>query len=160
MYSLCFLRHCESYYGQDLGWFDSLYLPFYVNSFFFVSGYLLFWKQMSTPKIEETMAEYRIGGGKTLFLNVLFRIIIPSTIFATIEFFPKKIIRGEPIAAPDFFVETIGGCTYWFTSALVVAELLFLLFLMTRNRNIWFHTTLASGLSILGWYLIYSCRSF
>lgn len=29
-----FLRHSEGYYGCDLGWFDGLILPFYVNAFF------------------------------------------------------------------------------------------------------------------------------
>ncbi len=57
-----FLRHSEGYYGCDLGWFDGLILPFYVNAFFFVSGYLLFWKQLSAPKITETSKEYLTGG--------------------------------------------------------------------------------------------------
>ena len=57
-----FLRHCGNYYGAHLGWFDGVYLPFYVNAFFFVSGYLLFWKQLSVPKILETRQEFAIGG--------------------------------------------------------------------------------------------------
>ena len=62
---LVFLRHCENYYGFHLGRPDSLYLTVYVNAFFFVSGYLLFWKQLSAPKIEECKSLYisRIGGG-------------------------------------------------------------------------------------------------
>lgn len=149
-----FLRHSENYYGQDLGWFDGLYQPFYVNAFFFVSGYLLFWKQLSTPKIEETSKKYLTGGGRLLFSNVLFRIIIPSIIFAVIEFFPKKLIKGDGLNATDLLIETLGGCTYWFTSALVVAELMFLILLLTRRRNIWFYSIIAFVLSTFGWYLI------
>lgn len=38
-----FLRHSENYYDLHLGTiFDDLFLTFYVNAFFFVSGYLLF----------------------------------------------------------------------------------------------------------------------
>lgn len=147
-------RHTENYYGQDMEWFDGLFLPFYVNAFFFVSGYLLFWKQLSEPKITETSNGYLTGGGRLLASNVLFRIMIPSIIFSAIEFFPKKMIKGEAISSTDLLVETIGGCTYWFTSALVIAELLFLLLLLTRRKNIWFYAIIAFLFSTLGWYLI------
>ena len=150
---LVFLRHSENYYGQDLGWFDSLFLPFYVNAFFFMSGYLLFRKQLSLPRIAETRREYLCGGGQILALNILFRIVIPSIIFATIEFFPKKVIKGEEISVPDLLVETVGGCTYWFTSALMVAELLFLVLLLTRKRNIWFYAVFGFVFSAFGRYL-------
>lgn len=155
-----FLRHCENYYGDDFGSFDGLFLPFYVNAFFFISGYLLFWKQMLVPRITETRKEFIVGGGKALFFNIFYRIVIPSIIFAFIEFFPKKIIKGESISFLDLFVETIGGCTYWFTSALVVAELVFLLLLMTRNRNVWFYVIIAFVFSVLGKYLFATDFSF
>lgn len=148
-----FLRHCGNYYGVGLGWFDGIYLPFYVNAFFFVSGYLLFWKQLSAPKIDEGVLKYVNGGGKILALNVLYRIMIPSILFATIEFFPKKLIKGDEIVASDCFFETLGGCTYWFTSALVVAELLFLLLFLTRIHSIWFYAIPAFLLSALGAWL-------
>lgn len=79
--------------------------------------------------------------------------MIPSILFATIEFFPKKLIKGDEAIASDCFFETLGGCTYWFTSALVVAELLFLLLLFTRRRSIWFYAIPAFLLSALGAWL-------
>ena len=150
-----FLRHCENYYGLRLGWFDGIYLPFYVNAFFFVSGYLLFWKQLSEPKILEDRRRYltKSGSGRTLFLNILFRIIIPSIIFATIEFIPKKLIRGQQLDFSSFCIETIGGCTYWFTSALVIAELLLLILFITRKKNIWFYFIAAIFFATVGVYL-------
>ena len=155
-----FLRHCENYYGEDFGRIDGLYLPFYVNGFFFISGYLLFWKQLSVPRISETYKEYLGGSGKTLFCNVFFRIIIPSIIFASIEFLPKKIIKGGSGSIWDFFIETIGGCTYWFTSALVIAELIFLLLLLTRKQNVWFYAIIAFVFSAFGKYLFATDFSF
>ena len=155
-----FLRHSENYYGAALGWFDGIYLPFYVNAFFFVSGYLLFWKQLSVPKIDETREKYLTGGGRILAFNVLYRIVIPSILFATIEFFPKKLIKGDEVIASDCFYETLGGCTYWFTSALVVAELLFLLLLFTRIHSIWFYAITAFLFSALGAWLSMSGFSF
>lgn len=59
-----FLRHCGNYDGADLGWFDGIYLPFYVNAFIFVSGYLLFWKQLFEPKIMENRRLYMTSGGQ------------------------------------------------------------------------------------------------
>ena len=94
-----------------------------------------------------------MGGAKLLALNVLYRIVIPSILFAALEFFPKKLIKGDEIIASDCFFETLGGCTYWFTSALAVAELLFLLLLFTRIRSIWFYAIAAILLSALGAWL-------
>ncbi len=58
-----FLRHAGTYYGYSTGWVGEIYIPFYVNAFFFVSGYLLFWKQLSPPKIEESRKTYLSTGG-------------------------------------------------------------------------------------------------
>lgn len=146
-----FLRHSENYYGVNLGWTDGLFLTFYVNAFFFVSGYLLFWKQLSTPRIDEDRHHYMTGGGGSLlFQNIVFRIVIPSIIFSVIEFFPSCIIQGRGIEAGYALYKTIGGGTYWFTSALVVAELVLLLLLTTRKRYIWFYAIICFCLGIVG----------
>ena len=150
-----YFSHCKTYYGCDgsFSLINAIYLPFSVNAFFFVSGYLLLGKQLSVPKIDETRSQYIVGGGRILLLNIINRILIPSVIFASIEFLPKKLIRGESIYASDMFYETIGGLTYWFTGALVVAELLFLLLFITRIRNVWFYVVCAVVLSSFGAYL-------
>lgn len=155
-----FLRHCGNYYGHNLGWFDGLYLPFYVNAFFFVSGYLLFWKQLSKPKVVEPFRKYVSGGGNLMLKNIIWRIVIPSMLFAILEFFPKKLIKGGAIDVGSLFYETVGGLTYWFTSALVIAELLILLMLMTRIRNIWFYVFWALMLTSLGKVVVDSAFSF
>lgn len=85
--------------------------------------------------------------------NLLFRIVIPSIIFAVLVFFPKNLLRGDAFVAKDFIYDTIGGTTFWFTSALVLAEILLLLLLMTRQKNIWFYVPFCVSFSVLGWYL-------
>ena len=146
-----FLRHSENYYGVNLGWTDGLFLTFYVNAFFFVSGYLLFWKQLTSPRIDEDRRLYMIGGGgKLLFQNIVYRIVFPSIIFSAIEFFPSCIIQGRSIDVGYALYKTVGGGTYWFTSALVVAELIILLLLTGRKRNIWFYTIISFCLGIVG----------
>ncbi|MBO4918306.1 MAG: acyltransferase [Bacteroidales bacterium] len=151
-----FLAHCQSNYGTKLVLVHSIYLPFYVNAFFFVSGYLLFWKQLSSPKILESGSQYLIGGGKTLFLNIIFRIVIPSIFFSIIEYIPASLIRGRSIDYSSFFFKTIGGQTYWFTSALVVAELILLILFMTRRKSIWFYAVIAIPLGALGIYMAHN----
>lgn len=59
-----FFVHTQLYYGCMLD-INLLVYPWYVNAFFFVSGYLLFWKQLSEPRILEDKRHYvcQNGGG-------------------------------------------------------------------------------------------------
>lgn len=151
-----FLVHCQSYSGTWMGdGVNQVIHTFYVNAFFFISGYLLFWKQLSEPIILEISRFYiRSGGGKRLFLNVLYRIIIPSIIFSAIEFFPSCLIQGRGIDIGYALFKTIGGGTYWFTSALVVAELILLLLFCTRKRSIWFYAIVCLALTCLAMVIL------
>ncbi len=148
---IVFFVHCQSYYGYLISAVNQFVYPWYVNAFFFVSGYLLFWKQLSEPRILENHSEYVMGGGKTLFLNILFRIVVPSIIFSIIEFVPSCLIQRRGIDLGYALYKTIGGGTYWFTSALVVAELILLLLFCMRKRNIWFYVigSFAMGITSL-----------
>ena len=58
-----FAVHCQIYYDYWLGSINNFIHPFYVNAFFFVSGYLLFRKQLSEPLINQRTGEYVVGGG-------------------------------------------------------------------------------------------------
>ena len=150
-----FFVHCQLYYGCMFDGLDKFIYPFYVNGFFFVSGYLLFWKQLTLPKIDEDRRSYIIrGSGKMLIVNILYRIIIPSIIFSVIEFVPSCLIQGRGIDWNYAFHKTIGGGTYWFTSALVVAELVLLLLFCTRVRNIWFYTAICFAFGVTSLILV------
>ena len=129
--------------------------PFYVNAFFFVSGYLLFRKQLLAPIISESRLDYiTVGGGNVLFMNVLYKLMLPTIVFSIIEYLPKKLLRAEPIELHTILSNTIGGGTYWFTSALLVAEFVILLLLLTRKSSIWFYLCFCLSVAFLGWYLI------
>ena len=160
MKALCilgvFFVHCESYYGMWLGDVNDYIHPLYVNAFFFVSGYLLFRKQLSEPLITQRASVYLLGGGKILLFNIVFRLMIPSTLFAAIEFLPSHLLRGMTFDLGTLLYKTIGGCTYWFTSALVVAELLILLMLVSRIRSIWIYFIASCVMFALG-QIIVSC---
>ena len=146
--------HCELHYDYVIPATRFVY-PWYVNAFFFVSGYLLFWKQLSQPRIDEDRRTYIVmGGGKTLIFNILYRIVIPSIIFSAIEFFPSSIIQGREMSIGNALFKTIGGGTYWFTSALVVAELVLLLLFCSRKRNIWFYVAFCFLFGLLGLFIV------
>ena len=146
-----FFIHSQLCYGCMLDCIDKFVYTWYVNAFFVVSGYLLFWKQLTSPKIDEGRKLYiTSGGGRLLFQNIVFRIVIPSIIFSTIEFVPSCIIQGRGIDIGFALFKTIGGGTYWFTSALVVSELILLGLFCTRKRNVWFYTAISLLLGVVG----------
>lgn len=149
-----FFVHSQIYYGIWFCGINNYIHPLYVNAFFFVSGYLLFRKQMSAPLIEDGTRKYLMGGGKLLALNVLFKIAIPSTLFALIEFIPKNVLRGRGLDLSAFLWESIGGRTYWFTSALIVAELILLLLLLSRKKQIWLYAIISVALFFVGNYMV------
>ena len=61
-----FLYHAEWYLDFRLLKVDGFYHPFYINCFFFLSGYLLFRKQLSQPVINEGLVEFERGGGQII----------------------------------------------------------------------------------------------
>lgn len=58
-----FFVHSGLYYGLFTGSINTFIHPFYVNAFFFVSGYLFFRKQLSEKLLGQNIGEYLIGGG-------------------------------------------------------------------------------------------------
>jgi fucose 4-O-acetylase-like acetyltransferase len=130
-------------------------LTFNTNAFFFISGYLLFWKQLTPPRISAGFQQFisKNGGLRKSLGNIIFRMVIPSIIFAVLVFFPKHLLRGTEITTKEFVFDTIGGTTFWFTSALVVAEIVLLLLFTTRRKSIWFYVPFCFVFSVLGWYL-------
>ena len=149
-----FYVHCMLLCGPRIEFASAEIHAFYVNGFFFISGYLLFWKQLTPPRINESLRMYvgQTGGGKILFDNICFRIIIPSIIFATLFYFPAKFVKHEEMTVIDFLLEPIGGRTFWFTSALVVAEVVVLFLLLTRIRSIWFYVFCFIPIVVLGFF--------
>lgn len=57
-----FFVHSQLYCGYWMGVANVFIHPFYVNAFFFISGYLLFRKQLSEPLVGQKVAEYGRGG--------------------------------------------------------------------------------------------------
>ena len=123
--------HAQEFFEYSVSGLAKYILPVYVNGFFFVSGYLFFRKYLAF--IENGTLK---AGRKQFLLNMFFRLVIPSIIFSIIEYFPSNVLQHRDVSILTFIEKTIWGRTYWFISALVIAELLFCLLLGTKNKNI------------------------
>jgi len=147
-----YVNHSEIYLQSFLP-HRSLYLPFFVNTFFIISGYLFFKSHVqaspSTVGPSEEMKKRR-----RLLGNIFFRLMVPSMLFAAINFFPKKLLRGESVLLGDALHDTLLGGSMWFTNALAVAELLLCIPLFLGIRNRWAYLLYSSSLTLLA-YIFY-----
>ena len=120
-------------------------LPFYVNAFFFISGYLLFKKYLEKEIIENfSFITYKKGA-----LNCLFKVAIPTIIFSILTYLPKIIFHGNSFNLSTFVFNVIGGTSFWFTSALFVAQLVLLTLFLSRRKNILFYISITAIIFLL-----------
>lgn len=147
---LVFYSHCSIFYNIEIPYAREFIEAFYVNGFFFVSGYLLYRKQLSFPVINKKVIDFIKFDLRLGLKNIFFRIILPSIFFSIFFYIPKKILKGGSVDIISMCVETIGGGTYWFTTALVFAQILIYLMLITRCKSILFYLISSIVLSILG----------
>ena len=61
-----YFAHAEIYTDYTIMPINNVFRPFYVNAFFFVSGYLLFRRQWSESMLKQTLKEWLkpYGGGR------------------------------------------------------------------------------------------------
>lgn len=128
-----YIAHCESFYYVGRNFASFIVGPFYVNTFFFISGYLLMNKQFKNNRIKRyTLSrEY-----KEDIMNTIFKIMIPTIIFSAIIYLPKN--EGS-FNLHHFLYNVLGGTSLWFTSALAVSQLVIFTLLLSRRTNIWFY---------------------
>lgn len=107
------------------------YGAFFVNAFFFVSGYLMLRKFLSLP---QTDSVFYVNRNKS-FESTIYKIAIPSIIFSVIDFVPKNIVRGGGFRFFELFFESVIRGTHWFTCALVVSQTLLLIFISIKGCN-------------------------
>ncbi|MDO5460090.1 MAG: acyltransferase [Bacteroidales bacterium] len=147
-----YIAHCESFYYEGESIASFLVAPFYVNAFFFISGYLLFKKQFNNNRIENYTfkREYRQD-----LCNILFRLVIPTIIFSAIIYLPKN---NGIFDLRNFILNVLGGTSLWFTSALAVSQLVIFTLLLSRRTNIWFYVVF-TFLLLLGTFCLGDVRS-
>lgn len=139
-----YLLHSQIYYGWS--GHDHVYfaLPFYVNAFFFVSGYLFYGKWLFVESSLLTKNEY-----KKSLCNVFFRIVVPMLLFSTLIYLPKQMFHGNELNIGKYAIDVLGGISYWFTATLAVAQLILLTAIFVlKKRQMWIY--IAVSLICLG----------
>lgn len=120
----------ENLQGGGYGYWLS---PFYVNAFFFVSGYLFFSKRLALDN------EALVSNLKKSYVNTFFRLLVPTILFSSLIYIPKMFFHSSDVSVSQFFYDVFGGVSFWFTSTIIVAQLLLLTLMLTRIKNIWFY---------------------
>lgn len=145
-----YLLHVEAYTG--MAWVKSygfVLQPFYVNAFFFVSGYLLFRKWMSVSGLTMMCRENYLNSLNNLF----FRLMLPAIIFASVLYLPKIIFNNADVSIGKYFYDVWGGISFWFISALFVSQSVLLTLFLMNNRNIWFYFVISVLLFAFAYWL-------
>ena len=143
-----YLLHSEAYYGFGDIQYGMLITPFYVNAFFFVSGYLMFNKYLNVSALGNNLVYVKA------LQNIVFRLMIPSLFFSAVMFVPKMLFHSAEVSVHAFLLHVLGGISYWFTSALSVAQIVLLsLIMLLKRKDIWSYMWCSVLLFALGWYL-------
>ena len=72
-----YFQHTITLYGINIDGYNPQYITsYYVNGFFLISGYLLFWKSMQTTDVE-----WFAWGSKSV-KNIIYKIALPSILFS------------------------------------------------------------------------------
>ena len=151
---LVYVYHCSIFTNYDASsWMYFIY-PFFTNSFFFVSGYLIFKKQFKPEQISLSLRKYLDWGGVKFVQNILYKIVLPTLLFSIILFVPKIIIRGERFEMPVFLHDTILGGSLWFTCSLAVAEVIIWGLLLTRSKSLLFYVAATLIISVISVYMV------
>jgi|GEM_PF-1481645 len=109
---------------------SSVVSPFYVNAFFIVSGFLFFYTLVEN---EQDYAARCWKKGE----NVIFRLLIPTVLFSSLNFVPKCIFHMKEISLPVFCFNILGGISFWFTSALVITQFVMIFLCLVFKKKIW-----------------------
>lgn len=145
-----YLLHSETYYGTGGTSYGYVLQPFYVNAFFFVSGYLFFRKYLDKEQLEKVSSS---KGYWMALENTLFRLVIPTILFSSIIYLPKVFFHTGDVVLKDYFFDVFGGISFWFTSALVVAQVILLSLLLFKQTHVGFYLIITLLLAALGMYL-------
>lgn len=149
-----YLRHSEIYYEltEDTSLLSDLFTPFRVVVFFFISGFLFFRKRLQTSPLSDSKKrdskEYT-GALK----HLMFRLAIPTILFATLIYIPKCLFHGNELHFSQYLHDVIGGTSYWFTSALTVAQVILLTFIFISRTHILRYLAASVVLLAVGMFL-------
>lgn len=100
------IYHIMCIYLQDTR-YDYIFTPFFLNTFFFISGYL-------TPN-------GRPNWNKEL-ISIFNKLVIPYLIFTSLIWIPKALFYANDLSITSYLIDIMGGYASWFIAALIVAK--------------------------------------
>ncbi len=113
--------HTEMYFvGYDITPY-AMYVGNVLAVFFFLSGYLLYGKELNIKK---------------RLYSIFRKLVIPYFFFSSIIAFPKAIIHHNFTDLPSLVLNIINGYASWFVTALIISELIFIMTLYYLTNKI------------------------
>ena len=85
--------------------------------------------------------------------NIVFRLIVPTILFSSLIYLPKMLFHEQSVGIYNYLFDVWGGISFWFTSALSVAQLILIVMMLTGVRNIWTFFLVTAVLFAFGIYL-------
>ena len=115
--------HTEVYFtGQPMTPYE-MYVGDVLAVFFFLSGYLMYGKPLDIKRRSS---------------NIFSRFLVPYFVFTTIIAVSKAILIHDNASWKDIVLSIVSGHASWFIAALIISQLLFMLFLwITKGKIIW-----------------------
>ncbi len=115
--------HTEVYFtGQPMTPYE-MYVGDVLAVFFFLSGYLMYGRTLDIKQ--------RIN-------SIFSRFLVPYFVFTTIIAVSKAILVNDHTSWKDMIISIVSGHASWFIAALILSQLLFMLFLwITKGKLIW-----------------------
>ena len=115
--------HTEVYFtGQPMIPYE-MYVGDVLAAFFFLSGYLMYGRTLDIKR--------RIN-------SIFSRFLVPYFVFTTIIAVSKTILVHDNTSWKDIIISIISGHASWFIAALILSQLLFMLFLwITNGKMLW-----------------------
>lgn len=115
--------HTEVYFtGQPMTPYE-MYVGDVLAVFFFLSGYLMYGKPLDI---------------KRRCSNIFSRFLVPYFVFTTLIAVSKAILIHDDTSWKDIVLSIVSGHASWFIAALIISQLLFMLFLwITKGKIIW-----------------------
>lgn len=102
--------HIMCIYLEDSS-YSFIFLPFFLTTFFFISGYLT---HVEKPNIKKE------------FNSIIRKLLIPYLIFTSLIWIPKALFYGNEVSIQNYLIDIFGGYASWFVAALIVAKIIFL----------------------------------
>lgn len=130
--------HTEVYFtGQPMTPYE-MYVGDVLAVFFFLSGYLMYGRTLDIKR--------RIN-------SIFSRFLVPYFVFTTIIAVSKTILVHDNTSWKDIIISIISGHASWFIAALILSQLLFMLFLWITNEKMLWLSIIAVCCLILSYFV-------